>query len=168
MFKKAKGLLKNSKGFTLVELLAVIVILGIIAGIAVPSIGNIIENTRKDATIASAQQVIEAARLMVATEGVAVSDTKTPIWVFNDAVDHEPPTTYNLLDGGFLESIPVDGAGIEYESGQVQVYTDGGQVKYSIYLTRDPAGDYDIGTSASPIEEADLASYFDDKDADED
>ncbi len=34
--------LKNEKGLTLVELLAVIVILGIIAAIAIPSIGNII------------------------------------------------------------------------------------------------------------------------------
>ena len=38
--------LKNEKGLTLVELLAVIVILGIIAAIAVPSIGNIIDNSR--------------------------------------------------------------------------------------------------------------------------
>ena len=38
--------LKNEKGLTLVELLAVIVILGIIAAIAIPSIGNIVENTR--------------------------------------------------------------------------------------------------------------------------
>ena len=34
--------LNNEKGLTLVELLAVIVILGIIAAIAVPSIGGII------------------------------------------------------------------------------------------------------------------------------
>ncbi len=37
--------LNNEKGLTLVELLAVIVILGIIAAIAVPSIGGIIENS---------------------------------------------------------------------------------------------------------------------------
>ena len=37
--------LNNEKGLTLVELLAVIVILGIIAAIAIPSIGNIIENS---------------------------------------------------------------------------------------------------------------------------
>ena len=43
--------LKNEKGLTLVELLAVIVILGIIAAIAVPSIGNIVENSRVKALI---------------------------------------------------------------------------------------------------------------------
>ncbi len=43
IMKRLKKLLKNQKGFTLVELLAVIVILGIIAAIAIPSIGNIID-----------------------------------------------------------------------------------------------------------------------------
>jgi type IV pilus assembly protein PilA len=40
---------KNQKGLTLVELLAVIVILGVIAAIAVPSIGGIISSSRTNA-----------------------------------------------------------------------------------------------------------------------
>ncbi|MCM3758102.1 type II secretion system GspH family protein [Sporosarcina aquimarina] len=55
--------LKNEKGLTLVELLAVIVILGIIAAIAVPSIGNIIENSRQKAILADASNAMEAANL---------------------------------------------------------------------------------------------------------
>ena len=58
--------LKNEKGLTLVELLAVIVILGIIAAIAVPSIGNIIQNTREKAVLADATNAIEAANLYFA------------------------------------------------------------------------------------------------------
>ncbi|MDD4298313.1 MAG: prepilin-type N-terminal cleavage/methylation domain-containing protein [Bacilli bacterium] len=42
-------MLKAKKGFTLVELLAVIVILAIILAIAVPSITGMINNTRKSA-----------------------------------------------------------------------------------------------------------------------
>ena len=38
---------KNNKGFTLVELLAVIIILGIILAIAIPNIQNIIQQTRQ-------------------------------------------------------------------------------------------------------------------------
>ncbi|GAA0319316.1 hypothetical protein GCM10008967_07300 [Bacillus carboniphilus] len=38
----------NNKGVTLVELLAGVVILGIIAAIAVVSVGGIIENTKED------------------------------------------------------------------------------------------------------------------------
>jgi len=55
--------LNNEKGLTLVELLAVIVILGIIAAIAIPSIGNILQNSREKAVIADAQNVLAAANL---------------------------------------------------------------------------------------------------------
>ena len=51
--------LKNEKGLTLVELLAVIVILGIIAAIAVPSIGGIIQDSRVKAVKADAQNVLQ-------------------------------------------------------------------------------------------------------------
>jgi type IV pilus assembly protein PilA len=63
MLKKMKKLLKNERGLTLVELLAVIVILGIIAAIAVPSIGGVIKNSKEDAIVAEALQIIDAARL---------------------------------------------------------------------------------------------------------
>lgn len=59
---------KEEKGFTLIELLAVIVILAVIAVIAVPLIGNIINNTKKDADGATARQVYDAARLYVTSE----------------------------------------------------------------------------------------------------
>ena len=42
---------KNQKGLTLVELLAVIVILGVIAAIAVPSIGGIIANSKANSDV---------------------------------------------------------------------------------------------------------------------
>ena len=48
------------KGFTLVELLAVIVILAIIALIAVPIVTNIINNTEKDSELMSAKMYIDA------------------------------------------------------------------------------------------------------------
>lgn len=63
--------LKNQKGLTLIELLAVIVILGIIAAIAVPAIGNVINNSRDNAALADAQQIIEGAKLYVASEGIS-------------------------------------------------------------------------------------------------
>ncbi|WHY03639.1 type II secretion system protein [Neobacillus sp. DY30] len=63
-----KNKLKEQKGLTLIELLAVIVILGIIAAIAVPSILGIIDNTKKDAHVANAQQMISAAKMVIASE----------------------------------------------------------------------------------------------------
>ena len=67
--KKTIQRLKNERGLTLVELLAVIVILAIIAVIAFVFIGGIIENSKKDAHIANAQQIITAAKLHEATGG---------------------------------------------------------------------------------------------------
>jgi len=63
MKKLLKKRLQNEKGLTLVELLAVIVILGIIAAIAIPSIGGIIEKSRINAAIAEGQTVLSAANL---------------------------------------------------------------------------------------------------------
>ncbi|RFB17688.1 prepilin-type N-terminal cleavage/methylation domain-containing protein [Bacillus sp. HNG] len=65
-----KKYLKNQKGLTLIELLAVIVILGIIAAIAVPTIGNVINKTKLDAVRADALQVFEASSLAITSEGV--------------------------------------------------------------------------------------------------
>ncbi|MCR6523909.1 prepilin-type N-terminal cleavage/methylation domain-containing protein [Lysinibacillus capsici] len=53
---------KNEKGLTLVELLAVIVILAIVAAIAIPAISNVIDNSRYKALKADAINVIHAAQ----------------------------------------------------------------------------------------------------------
>ena len=81
MLKLFKKRLKNEKGLSLVELLAVIVILGIISAIAVPSIGNIIENTRYNAVKADAINVLNAANLYFTDDQskttVTVAELKT-------------------------------------------------------------------------------------------
>jgi type IV pilus assembly protein PilA len=69
-----KRLLKNERGLTLIELLAVIVILGIIAAIAIPSIGGLINKTKEDAIKADAVQVLNAAKLYVSTNAGKVED----------------------------------------------------------------------------------------------
>src|SRR5690625_4166152 len=73
--KKWMKRLKNERGLTLVELLAVIVILAIIGTIAFVMIGNIIENSKKDAHIANAQQLIAAAKLYEAETGEEIGES---------------------------------------------------------------------------------------------
>ncbi|MBS4194834.1 type II secretion system protein [Lederbergia citri] len=79
MFEKLRKLLKNQRGLTLVELLAVVVILGIISAIAVPSIGGLINNSKKDAHIGNAQTMVNAVKLMATAEELTFSDDKATV-----------------------------------------------------------------------------------------
>lgn len=57
--------LKNRNGLTLIELIAVLVILGIIAAIAVPTIGNTINAQRERAAEAEWSAILSAAELYI-------------------------------------------------------------------------------------------------------
>lgn len=70
---------KNQKGLTLVELLAVVVILAIVAAIAFVLIGNVIENSKKDAHVANAQQVISAVKLAEASGDIKWETNKADV-----------------------------------------------------------------------------------------
>lgn len=58
--------LRNKEGLTLIELIAVLVILGIIAAIAIPTIGNTIDTARQNAAEAEWANVESAAQLYIA------------------------------------------------------------------------------------------------------
>ncbi|RKQ18071.1 prepilin-type N-terminal cleavage/methylation domain-containing protein [Ureibacillus endophyticus] len=82
MFKQMNKRLNNQKGLTLIELLAVVVILAIVAAIAVPAIGNIIEDSRIKGMKADIANVINAANLYKVENGnlsasITVADLKT-------------------------------------------------------------------------------------------
>lgn len=68
--------LRNEKGLTLIELLAVIVILGIIAAIAIPMIGNVVEDSREKAAVNEALNIISAAKQAYA---LSKKNAETPV-----------------------------------------------------------------------------------------
>ena len=55
----------KNKGFTLIEIISVIIIIGVIMVIAVPSVSSYITNARKDTFIVSLTRYIEGARELV-------------------------------------------------------------------------------------------------------
>ena len=57
-------MLKNNKGFTLIELIAVVTIMAIIAIIATPNIINMIDNGKKEQYVSDAKEFISKATYM--------------------------------------------------------------------------------------------------------
>jgi type IV pilus assembly protein PilA len=85
--------LGNEKGLTLIELLAVIVILAIISAIAIPAIGGLISGAKDKAHEANGLTAINAARYK------AINDSPTATATY---------TLKLLADEGYLEKVPAD------------------------------------------------------------
>ena len=90
MTKFLEGLKKDERGLTLIELLAVVVILAIVAAIAFVLIGNVIENSKKDAAVSDALQMISAAKLYEATGNSLETEGKVGLDKLQEAELIEP------------------------------------------------------------------------------
>ena len=84
------------KGFTLVELLAVIVILAIIALIAIPGIVHIIKNTKDKAYDRSVENIAHAAKLYDLESQISQEDLLMDQNIYDDIINNttgQKPTT---------------------------------------------------------------------------
>ena len=91
----------NSKGFTLVELLAVIVIMGILMMVAIPSVTRTIENSRKDTFVDIAKSYANAAKTLWTADGLTCGGT-----VSSAVDDGDYYILINTKDGA-REDLPV-------------------------------------------------------------
>ena len=68
----------DNKGFTLVEVLAVIVILGVLMAIMIPNVGNIIQKNKSDSYDSLKKSLVAAAK-------VYISDNRYEITIDSDS-----------------------------------------------------------------------------------
>jgi len=115
---------KNAKrAFTLIELLAVIIILGVLMIIAIPSLTDYIQTSRKDSYITTADQYINGARTKVNSSEIPMFDVDTTYYL--------PASCISLEKGG---SSPFG----EWEEAYIVVTYDGHGYDY-YWTSRDSA-----------------------------
>ncbi len=108
-------MIRNNKGVTLVELLIVIVILGIIAAISIPAVGNIVDNSRRDAVLADAVVLRNSANLCITAndceDGEFTSAAPGSIdTYFDSGVDYWAVT----ITGGQVTQVAIANNGLTY------------------------------------------------------
>lgn len=92
----------NKKGFTLVELLAVIVILGVIMLIAIPSVGTIIKNSKENSFASSGNMYISTAQNFIAGETDIVNGETYYMSIYelnNKKLDKSPIDSSRYITG---------------------------------------------------------------------
>ncbi len=117
--KKLFKQLKNKKGFTLIELIVVIAVLGMIAAIAIPKVGSVTSNAKDKADEQTVTILNEAVQRYKAHNGVVPGDSdKTVINELKNATADE--------GGPYLGSDIIEptaaGDGVELPSGDKATY----------------------------------------------
>lgn len=109
--------MKKRSGFTLIELIAVILILGIIALIAIPTTSNVINNAKKGALQNSAYGLIEAAN---------------NLYIYNELNNSVEELTFEYDNGKIISGDDLDYRGKVPKSGSIILKEDG-KVGIAIY-----------------------------------
>ena len=93
-----KKLLKSKKGFTLMELIIVLVIVAILAAALIPSFLNFVSRAQQESLYGDARVGMVAAQLLITESGAPVGGTLTTFPTLEDFVFAVGTTTDNFID----------------------------------------------------------------------
>lgn len=141
-----KKTIKNQHGFTLIEIMVVVVILGILAAIVVPRLLNEPEKARRISAATQIRSIEEALGMFKLENGFYPSTEQGLQALVEKPSVGRIPAHYK--EGGYIRKIPLDPWGQKY-----------------LYLSPGVHGDFDLfsygpdGESGGEGEDADVANW---------
>lgn len=136
---------KRKRGFTIIELLAAIIILGILLIIAIPAVSKYLNSSRSDSYVATAKNIMAAARNIVNEGKISFYDTNMSYFIPTTCIKSENSTSspYGEFDPAYVVvNYSENGKGFEY-----------------YWVSRDTEGfGVKVPTSYDDLDESDIVS----------
>lgn len=117
--KKLVGDLKNKKGFTLAEIMIVILVIAVLVAVLVPALGTAVRKAQVSAALQNGKRAYEAAQIIATEEYIAEGNAVIEI-------DPEDVNTFIGKAGFFTDTNLVaksDVSGGEFEGGTITEFT---------------------------------------------